>query len=65
MIYLGDNWPAEYRNSIYMGNIHGNRINNDILEQSGSGYVGHHGKDFMLMNDKWSRLIAEKYGPEI
>jgi putative membrane-bound dehydrogenase-like protein len=64
MIYLGDNWPAEYRNQIFMGNIHGNRMNEDLLEQSGSSYIGHHGKDFLLMNDKWSRLIAEKYGPD-
>ena len=64
MIYLGDNLPAEYRNKIFMGNIHGNRINNDILEPQGSGYVGHHGKDFLLMNDKWSRLISMKYGPD-
>jgi putative membrane-bound dehydrogenase-like protein len=64
MIYLGDNWPASYRNSIFMANIHGNRINNDILEKSGSGYVGKHGADFMMMNDKWSRLINMKYGPD-
>lgn len=64
MIYLGDNWPAEYRNQIFMGNIHGNRMNEDLLEAKGSGYVAHHGKDFLLMNDKWSRLISEKYGPD-
>jgi putative membrane-bound dehydrogenase-like protein len=64
MIYLGDSFPAQYRNSIFMANIHGNRINNDILEAKGSGYVGHHGADFMLANDKWSRLINMKYGPD-
>jgi len=64
MIYLGGSWPDEYRNSIFMSNIHGNRVNNDILEAKGSGYVGHHGKDLLLMNDKWSRLINLKYGPD-
>lgn len=64
MIYLGDSFPAQYRNSIFMANIHGNRINNDILEAKGSGYVGHHGADFMFANDKWSRLINMKYGPD-
>jgi putative membrane-bound dehydrogenase-like protein len=64
MIYLGDQWPAQYRNQIFMSNIHGNRVNNDILEQTGSGYVGHHGHDLLLMNDKWSRLINLKYGPD-
>jgi hypothetical protein len=47
-----------------MSNIHGNRVNNDLLEAKGSGYVGHHGKDLLLMNDKWSRLINLKYGPD-
>ena len=64
MIYLGSEFPAEYRNSIFMSNIHGNRVNNDILEPQGSGYVGKHGKDLLLMNDKWSRLINLKYGPD-
>ena len=64
MIYLGDNWPSEFRNSIYFNNIHGNRINNDILKREGSGFVGHHGKDFLFANDKWYRGINLKYGPD-
>jgi putative membrane-bound dehydrogenase-like protein len=64
MIYLGGQWPDQYRNKIFMSNIHGNRVNNDLLEVKGSGYVGHHGKDLLLMNDKWSRLINLKYGPD-
>jgi putative membrane-bound dehydrogenase-like protein len=64
MIYLGDQWPPQYRNALFMSNIHGNRINSDLLEPRGSGYVGHHGKDLLLMNDKWSRLINMKYGPD-
>lgn len=64
MVYLGDAFPAEYRNVLFMGNVHGNRINTDILEPSGSGYVGKHGKDFLLTNDKWSRVISIKTGPD-
>jgi putative membrane-bound dehydrogenase-like protein len=64
MIYLGGTWPEKYRNTILMANIHGNRLNQDILEPRGSGYVGKHGPDFMKMNDKWSRLINFKYGPD-
>jgi putative membrane-bound dehydrogenase-like protein len=64
MIYQGDNFPPEYRGRIFMSNIHGNRINTDILEPKGSGFVGHHGADFMLMNDSWSRLISMKCGPD-
>ena len=64
MIYLADNWPAKYRNSIFFNNIHGNRVNNDILERHGSGYIGRHGRDFLLANDKWYRGINLKYGPD-
>ncbi len=64
LIYLAEQFPAEYRNSIFMGNIHGNRVNRDLLEPDGSGYVGHHGADFLLANDKWFRHIASRLGPD-
>ncbi len=64
MVYLGDNWPDRYRNSIFMCNIHGNRVNNDLLERAGSGYVGRHGKDFLLAGDVWFRGLNLKYGPD-
>lgn len=58
MVYLGDNWPDEYRNRIFMCNIHGNRLNQDILERKGSGYVAKHGKDFLMANDPWFRGLV-------
>ena len=64
MIYLGDNWPTQYRNSIFMANIHGNRINNDILKRVGSGFVATHGQDLLFANDRWFRAINLKYGPD-
>ena len=64
MIYLGDNWPQHYRNQIFFNNIHGNRVNCDILEREGSGYVGHHGRDLMKANDRWYRGINLRYGPD-
>ncbi|MCI0680860.1 MAG: DUF1080 domain-containing protein [Gemmataceae bacterium] len=64
MCYLGGSWPKEYRNQLFMGNIHGRRINVDILRPEGSGYVAGHGKDFLLTNDAWSRLINFRYGPD-
>ena len=39
MIYLGGSWPEKYRNQIFMNNIHGARINMDLLDPQGSGYV--------------------------
>jgi len=64
MIYLGDNWPEEYRDTIFMSNTHGRRINHDILERKGSGYVGLHGKDFMMANHPWYRGVTQIYGPD-
>ena len=58
MIYLGDNWPDAYRGHIFMCNLHGNRVNQDILERVGSGYVAHHGKDFLFGNDPWFRGLC-------
>jgi len=64
MVYLGDNWPDEYRHTIMMGNIHGNRLVYDELDRKGSGYVGRHGKSFLLANDPWFRPISVQYGPD-
>ena len=43
MIYLGDNFPDQYRNQIFMNNIHANKIHADWLERKGSGYSGKFG----------------------
>ena len=64
MIYLGDNWPDRFRQTIMMGNIHGNRLVYDELERHGSGYVGHHGQSFLKANDPWFRPISVQYGPD-
>ena len=65
MIYLGgDGWPAEYRSSIFMNNIHGHRANIDRLTRAGSGYAAAHGPDFLLTNDSWSQWLNFRYGPD-
>ena len=64
MVYLGGSWPEKYRGTIFMNNIHGNRINNDSLIQDGSGWSGDRLPDFMLSTDKWFRGLAIKYGPD-
>ncbi len=64
MIYLGNAWPEEYRNQIFMNNIHGQRLNMDHLTPRGSGYVGSHGPDFLLTDDAASQMINLRYGPD-
>jgi putative membrane-bound dehydrogenase-like protein len=65
MIYLGgDNWPREYREAIFMNNIHGARTNMDRLVRRGSGYTATHGPDFLLANDANSQMLNLRYGPD-
>lgn len=63
MIYLGDNFPSEYRNTLFTNNIHGRRINNDLLRAEGSGYVASHGPDLMRSADPWFMGVTLAYGP--
>ena len=64
MIYLGGAWPEKYTNQIFMHNIHGNRVNLDLLERKGSGFVGKFHPDFLMTGDQWSQMISIKYGPD-
>ncbi len=64
MIYLGGAWPDEYRGRIFMNNIHGQRINTDLLQPAGSGFIGKHGPDFLLTGDIASQILNLRYGPD-
>jgi len=63
MVYLGDQFPPRYRNQIFMHNIHGRRINNDVLRRAGSGYRASHGPDFAVSADPWYMGVTLSYGP--
>lgn len=64
MIYLGDNWPEQYRGAFFTNNLHGNRVNSDRLVPSRSTYVGEHADDVLFGNDPWFRGMSIKYGPD-
>lgn len=64
VIYNGGAWPAEYLGRLFTCNLHGNRINMDVLEREGCGFVAHHGKDFMQSKDTWFRGIDLSTGPD-
>jgi putative membrane-bound dehydrogenase-like protein len=64
MIYLGGAWPKEYRGKMFMGNVHGHRLNVDTLTPKGSGYTATASPDFLLANDSWARFINMRYGPD-
>lgn len=64
MVYLGDNWPDKYRGTIFMNNIHGDRMNNDLPQRKGSGYVARHGDNLITCGDPWYMALHVKCGPE-
>lgn len=64
MIYQGDNWPAEYRGKVYTLNLHGQRLNCDILERTGAGYTARHGTDMCFLSDPWYRGMDLISGPD-
>ena len=64
MVYLGDNWPDDYRGRIFLSNLHGHRLNQDILERRGSGYVARHGDDFLFANHWWFQGLEVQGGPD-
>ena len=47
-----------------MMNLHGARINTDILKRNGSTYIGSHGEDFLVANDPNFRAIQLRTGPD-
>jgi len=64
LIYLGDNFPDEYRGALFTHNVLGSRINHDKLTPTGSGYIGSHAPDFMRANDFWFRGLRLEIGPD-
>lgn len=63
LFYLGNKSWGRDRNSIMMNNLHGHRVNTDVLHRSGSGYKASHGKDFILRNDSWSLWLNFEIAP--
>lgn len=57
-------YPLEYRDKLYMGNIHGNSINADSLLRNGSTYKARGETDFLKANDAWFMPVAQKTGPD-
>ncbi len=59
-----DAYPPEYRERLYMGNIHGGCINVDVLQRSGATYFAKPAPDFLTANDAWFMPVSQKTGPD-
>jgi putative membrane-bound dehydrogenase-like protein len=62
--YQGGLWPKEYHGKLFMGNIHGHRINVDEIKPKGSSYEGDRNPDFLLSHDKTCIIVAIHTGPD-
>ena len=57
-------YPAQYRERLVMGNIHGNCLNVDRIERNQSTYQGVGEPDFLSANDVWFMPVVQKVGPD-
>ena len=64
MIYLGGQWPAEWRDTFFFHDIHMNKLRNEKLERVGSGFASKRNVDFIVANDAWYRGLSPQYGPD-
>ncbi len=65
MIYLGDNWPEEFRNRLFTHNLHGHQMNQVENRREGSGYNSvHAGRDLLHCADPTYVTVDLKYGPD-
>lgn len=65
MIYLGDNWPEEYRGHLFTHNLHGHQINQQVNRRVGSGFdTVHAGRDQFFCSDPKYVAVDLQYGPD-
>lgn len=65
MIYLGDNWPAEFRNRLFTHNLHGHQMNQQINRREAGGYnTIHAGSDMLFCGDQQYIGVDLQYGPD-
>ena len=63
-VYLADEFPAKYRNRIFMANLHEHAVLTDLPVPKGSGFVGVHGDETLLANDPAWVGFGIEIGPD-
>ncbi|MBI3853329.1 MAG: hypothetical protein HY298_24035 [Verrucomicrobia bacterium] len=64
VFYEGDEWPEEYRNNVFTGNVMTSRVNRDAVSFSGSTPKANHKLDFISTDDPWFRPVNLQLGPD-
>ncbi|MBX9791121.1 MAG: HEAT repeat domain-containing protein [Pirellulales bacterium] len=62
--YAADHFPAEWRDTVFIGNPVTGRVNHDRLERRGSTYWCQEQPDFIACDDPWFRPVDIRLGPD-
>ncbi len=64
-VYYADNlWPAEYRDTLFIGNVMTSRLNRDKITFIGSTPKATEQPDFLTSTDPWFRPVDNVLGPD-
>lgn len=63
-LYTGENFPPEYRNNIFTGNVMTSRVNRNSLVYHGSTLTAREEPDFVSTTDPWFRPVDVQVGPD-
>lgn len=63
-VYQGNQYPAEWKGRVVMGNIHQSALNQDRLTPNESSFKASEEADFLLANDGWFRPVSTQTGPD-
>ncbi|HMJ63729.1 MAG TPA: PVC-type heme-binding CxxCH protein [Candidatus Binatia bacterium] len=64
MYYADDQWPAEFRDNIFVGNVMTSRVNRDSTRFTGSSPTAKELPDFLTTDDSWFRPVDLQLGPD-
>lgn len=62
-VYQSDAFPEIHQGRLFMANIHEHAVLSDVLEPRGSGFVAHHGDDFLMANNAQWVGFSMEVGP--
>jgi putative heme-binding domain-containing protein len=62
--YFAEQYPAAFRNRMFVGNVMTNKVNDAQMTPRGSGVHGDDVPDFLVSSDAWFRPTNIKLGPD-
>ncbi|QJW95329.1 PVC-type heme-binding CxxCH protein [Frigoriglobus tundricola] len=62
--YDADQFPKEYKGTMFLGNVVTNRVNFDAITWKGATPVAKEQPDFLVSKDRWFRPVDIKLGPD-